>query len=128
MTTRPRTRAPGVPIAAAAVLLVGSLTACGGDAEGDSSCPLILIFDGRQYQDARADQDPLPGTRVAGTGELPGCSDTNADDAGEPEQVEVWRLKGVDPDTAVAATLGGELQLFITDDAADACDIKYTRC
>ena len=41
---------------------------------------------------------------------------------------EVWTLKGVDPTVAVAARLGGELQLLVAQDEDDVCGVKYTLC
>lgn len=125
-TITPRTQRVGVLLAAAATIFGAALTACAGD-EGGAACPLILDFDGREYHDARADRDSLPRTQKVGTGELPDCGDTD-EKVGPPEKVEVWLLKGVDQDTAVAATLGGEPRLFVAEGPADVCDIKYTRC
>jgi hypothetical protein len=108
-----------------AVTASALLTACSGDEEG-AACPLVLSFEGHDYSGVPADQK-LPGTKKVGMGELPGCSDTNGGDAAT-EPVEVWELKGVDPEVAVGAELGDELQLFVVSDEEKLCAVKYTRC
>jgi hypothetical protein len=109
-----------------AVTAVSVLTACGADSEEGGACPLVLEFDGQDYLGSPAD-GALPEAKQIGTGDLPGCSDDN-DSAAGTEHVEVWRLPGLEPTVAVAARLGGELQLFVAEDQADVCGLRYTRC
>lgn len=112
-----------------ATIVVSALAACGGDissSEGSDSCPSVLVFRGTDYTDARS-RGELPTTKSLGMGQLPGCADApGVSEKGSA--VEVWQLRGVEPATALAGSLGGEMQLFVVEDVPDLCSVKYTRC
>jgi hypothetical protein len=105
-------------LAAAAILLV-VLTACtsaikgngGGGVSSSASCAAVLKFRGQLYYGSSLRTHP-PYTRVArvpaahmheiGGGQFPPCQDTNHSTDEAPQPVQVARIDGVDPGTAVA--------------------------
>src|SRR4051812_9054290 len=127
-TTRRRPRA--VPRAAGVVLVAGSalwcLAGCATTPDSSDACPSALVVGHDAYSGALADQ-VLPRAERIGSGDLAGCADVD-DLPADHSRVEVFALRGVDRRIAVGAVLGGDLQLFVSDDVGDVCAVRYTRC
>jgi hypothetical protein len=112
-------------LAAAAVLLI-MITACtsaikGNDGHGVSSsasCTAALKFRGQLYYGSSL-RTHAPYTRIArisaahlhalGSGQFPPCQDTNHSTDEAPQPVQVARIDGVDPGTAVAVLPQGSV-------------------
>ena len=111
----------------ASVTMVG-FAACNSPGEdanaGGGLCPLELELDGVTYASApkhRALTLASPLTQATFTDCLDGTQD-------EGKSVPSRRLRGVDEATAFAAQLGGKWMLFLAEDIADPCQVKYVRC
>ncbi|MCW2850414.1 MAG: putative secreted protein [Nocardioides sp.] len=113
-------------LAAVVAGLAGCSSSDGDAGDGAASCPSVVSYEGTVYSEMRSGER-LQRSEKLGTATVSGCDDTN-DDGDEPDvQVDVWRLAGVDPGTAVAIDYGG-IALYVADDAADVCAVKYTKC
>jgi hypothetical protein len=122
----------GTLVAAAVLLIV--VTACtsaikgngGRDVSSSASCAAVLKFRGQLYYGSSL-RTHAPYTRVArisaahlhelGGGQFPPCQDTNHSTDEVPQPVQVARIDGVDPGTAVAVLPRGSVfvrQLSLT--------------
>jgi hypothetical protein len=125
------TRVIGLLATAALLVLVTACTSAvkgngGRGVSSSASCAAVLKFRGQLYYGSSL-QTHAPYTRVArisaghlhelGGGQFPPCQDTNHSTAEVPQPVQVARIDGVDPGTAVAVLPQGSVfvkQLSLT--------------
>lgn len=98
------------PLLVVAVLALAGCAPSGND--GD--CNARVRFDENMYRPHNAMPDQAPLGSSVGKGDVVGCG---GDDAPAVDRVEVFRIKGVEPEVAVA-TRGSWRGLYIREDLA----------
>lgn len=94
-------------------VITSALMASDSPSEGDEACASLLVFNGVNYSEYRVAVQPILGDRL-GVAVVPACSDGDGQDSTDPNlgggpesigpdiRVEVARVQGVDPRTAIA--------------------------
>lgn len=96
------------------VVAVLVLSGCASDAGNEGDCSARVRFDGNLYRPHSAMPDQAPLGPSVGRGEVVDCGGA---DAAAVDRVDVLRIKGVEPEVAVA-TRGRWPGLYIREDLA----------